>query len=244
MSIYSLKSIMTPESAEQVADFMVNHLLENCDSKSDAQVFDYDYQISQGKMLDSGDANTTYRFDTPEECTLRRIIEIMGAMEELPQDELDHETEWKEMVIRRINEYHIDKIKETVRSKIFKNIQTELVRMTPFELQEIEINPKPDHDFLIVVQRMMKQDQAMQTQDRPAGQKPVNQELLEIHVDTGLPLDEIIARKKDEGDQRYASVVGAYKRKYLYDVEMLFFVDYSLTPQEEFLAMMKAKTGQ
>lgn len=235
--------IFTQGNAEVVASCLVEHLCKNAGPTT----VDYDYQISAGKMVDEGgDSNTTYKFDAEKGSLLREIIDTLYPEEADDRSEEDYaeETKWLNSIIEIINTKYIDLIRDAIRSKVFKNVQPELVPMNPFVLNNLEFSSVPEADFLIVVQRAVPKDQIGMAQSNQAGSIPINQELFNLHIQTGLSFDEIIAQKKAEGDPRYTTVCGATKRKYLYNVEMLFYVDYSLTPQEEFIRLLKLKEAQ
>ena len=229
--------LFTEINAKTLAEYLVDHFCKNAAPST----VDYDYQISGGKMLDEGDdANTTYKFDAESGTFLKEVIDAISS-DDRSEEDYNNETKWLQTIVDIINQNYIDQIRNALRSKVFKNVQPELVPMSPFILKDLEFNPITETDFLVVVQRMIPKDQLEKPQARLPGSVPVNQELFDIHIQTGLPLDEIVARKKAEGDPRYTSVHGAQKKKYIYNVEMLFYVDYSLTPQEEFIRLMKTK---
>lgn len=236
----SLQDLMTENTAKEIAQYIAEHFMLHASTES----VDYEYDIHQGKMIDTGDYNTTYKFDVDAETLLGKIINNMKSQDDISQEYINQENKWRQAIIDNINQNHIHTFRETLRSRILKNIQPELVKLEKFEIREIDINPRPDVDFLIVVQRMRPSNENLSPPATESPSQTVSQELLDIHVSTGKSFEEIIAEKKNQKDSRYANVYGAYKRKYIYDIELSIFVDYSLTPQDEFVKLLKEKQSQ
>lgn len=175
-----------------------------------------DFKMSKGKMSSVGDSNTWIKFDVKESPLLNSMLKKMVESNEPSKDDIEAFDSWRKEVAKHISDNYHDEIKEAVCDAMFSGNKE-----IPFKIisADFELTDLPANDKVLVVRKAS-----------PPGvvTPPVSSEIMKEHEATGESFEEIINRKRMEGDPKYRWVVGAYATKSFFEANLSLAVDYSL----------------
>ena len=127
---------------------------------------------------------------------------------------------------------YLDDFRKVIRAKVLNGSEEAIFPLDNIEVVNIEIGEKPQHDYVIVVQKNSPKEM-VESGDSKKDEETVAQDLMKTHSETGRDLNDIISQRKEEEDKRYDYVSGAYKKQYWFDCHLELCVDYSLGEMPE-----------
>ena len=89
---------------------------------------------------------------------------------------------------------------------------------------DVDVSDLPEEDCVLTVKK-----------SAPPGEEthPVSEDIFAEKARTGETANEVVARRKEEGDHRYRWVTGVESRKHFFEVSISLSIDYSFRPMEE-----------
>jgi len=212
-----LLQALSQKNVEKIALEILNRI---CEGNTDDNCLDYDFELNQGNMK-SDNVNTNFKFDIRKKSILDKVQQILYTEENITEENTQHIIDFLKNIKDVLNKKYKSKLSEAIRQTILGGADKKAFPLDDIEVVNIEIGSKPEVDYVLVIQKMTPK----------YGQTPrVNENLIQEHEKTGKPLEEIIQEKKEQGDERYKYVTGAYKRKWFFDCQVDIFVNYSLSP--------------
>lgn len=175
-----------------------------------------DFKMSKGKMSSVGESNTWIKFDVKESPVLNKTLKRLVESDEPSKEDMEAFETWRKEVAKHMSEQVCSEIKEVVCDAMFSGNKE-----MPFKIisADFELTDLPANDKVLVVRKAS-----------PPGvvTPPVSGEIMKEHEDSGESFENIINRKKMEGDPKYRWVVGAYATKSFFEANLSLAVDYSL----------------
>lgn len=180
-----------------------------------------DFKMNKGKMSGVGEFNTWIRFDLQNSPLLKKVLKRLVEANDPNEEEIKLFEEWRKSVSSNIIDKMQDQIKEIVCESTFSGNKD-----IPFKLMsaDFELTDLPDNDKVVVIRKAS-----------PPGivTPPVSSEIMRIFEETGESFENIVNRKKSEGDPRYRWIVGVDSRKSFFEATLSIAVDYSLQEDKE-----------
>jgi len=182
-----------------------------------------EFDVSGGVMVGYGKPNTWIRFDSPS-GVIRLVIEAMKSAEAVTPEDVEAFDHWRGEVGRMLVESHGDNLSEIIRQRVLGGAEAEVVPLDRMQVTDVDISDLPEDDCVLIVKKAA-----------PAGEEtsPVSEDIFSERARTGETADEVVARRKAEGDHRYRWVTGVESRKHFFEVSVSLSVDYSFRPMEE-----------
>lgn len=224
-----LKELLTKDNADKVAKHIVN-----CIRPSDGEHVDLDvaFQLDQGEFI-TENINTWIKFDLVQDLFSQELKDIQQAMysdtEGRPESELRAEVNlfdtWRQLVGTLLETKYKKQVTGKIRQHLLSNTEEYLMPMDEVKVQIIEISDygdSPIADKLMNIEKLV---------DPNAPENPgLSMEIYNLVDETGLMPDEIVKKKKEEGDPNYDNVVGVKLTKHFYEINVELYIDYSLNP--------------
>lgn len=182
-----------------------------------------EFDVSGGIMTGYGKPNTWIRFDSPH-GVMRRVIDAMSSADSVSHDDISAFDGWRTEVGAILMSRHRQNLSELMRGRILGGAPQEVVPLDRMEVVDLDISDLPDDDCVLVVKKAA-----------PPGEEthPVSEDIFSEKARTGESADEVVARRKAEGDHRYRWVSGVESRKHFFEVVLSLSVDYSFRPLED-----------
>lgn len=182
-----------------------------------------EFDVSGGVMSGYGKPNTWVRFDTPP-GVLRTVVEAMKSADSVSPDDISAFDRWRADVGDSLMTSHRQNLAHLLRGRILGGAQEDVVPIDRMEVVDLDISDLPDDDCVLVVKK-----------SAPPGEEthPVSEDIFSEKARTGEAAEEVVARRKAEGDHRYRWVTGVESRKHFFEVSLSLSVDYSFRPLEE-----------
>lgn len=182
-----------------------------------------EFDVSGGVMVGYGKPNTWIRFDSPP-GVIRLVIEAMKSAEAVTPEDMEAFDRWRGEVGRTLVESHGDNLSEIIRQRVLGGADAGTVPLDRMQVTDVDISDLPEDDCVLIVKKAA-----------PAGEEthPVSEDIFSERARTGETADEVVARRKAEGDHRYRWVTGVESRKHFFEVSVSLSVDYSFRPMEE-----------
>lgn len=222
----SIKSNLTDATALEVARYVVSKL----DREADNETLEYDFHIMveqsefTGMKVDAAyqEKNTWFKFDLDKNLTISNVKKAMFE-DECNLTELEFIDDFMRKVCEIIEKDHAVLVETILKRVMFKNqpIDIKLERCTGLEIIDFS-KIRPEENLALVVNKNVPQS----VLNDGGGGGQVTAELFDIHFKTGEGFNEIIARKKREGDPNYQYVVDAETKKMLWEAQLDMFVNY------------------
>lgn len=226
-----LKKILKEDKAERIATYIIDRI----DNNKNVDI-DYDWNLSKGKML-SGEINTTFKMDCEENTELEEVRNAFNLIDDVDEEDEDVINDFFSFIKDFIEKKNFYKIREVIRKRVVGGAKKEIFPLDEVQVVNIEIGGKPEVDYVIVVNKAVPRNEiGVENGYSDEGKKKesVSQELMRICSETGEEdPNQIISRKKEEGDPKYKYVSDAYKKQYLFDCHIELYVDYSLGKMPE-----------
>lgn len=217
------KKLFTAENAKLVAEEVLD-AFEDVNDEAGKKVVDYDFRWSQGQFI-SPEVNTTFKFDTEKGTLLNKMMILLCDPDSEPTVEnIETFDDFRNKVKYYLENDYKDLFLGKIRDQVLK-LPANVVPLENMQVKEFEITDTPDVDYTLVVEKNASQSFTPGL---------FAKEITEIAMDTGEEPMEIVNRKREENggmdnpDNMWAYIENAYKRKYLYEVQLDLFVDYSL----------------
>lgn len=208
-------SLLTDEKAEDLAQYVFEILGKTGEEPNPVKLLDYDFHVNRGVMIgaDEKKANTSFSFDFPPDHFGKRIIEFLG------NEAVDAD------LTRDLFLGFLDKVGEAIQNRTgFLERLTNVVLgggppVMGFEVKRVTLTDLPTIDWTVTVHK---------TVVKGSEPVPVAADIMQDFLETGDEPEEIVRRKKESGDVRYANVNGVDKKKCFYECDIVFWVDYSV----------------
>lgn len=214
-------SLINHEKAEELAKYIVD-IFGTKENEIDLEKnIDVNFHLKAGQMEKDGNQNTNtwFKFDTQEGTLCRKILDFL-CDEELDAEEVREQFEtFRNSVESIIESKYSNVLREKIRKYVFPSSPEILFPLKEIKVNFLEISEKPPIDFTIAIQKCS-----------PPGEQTsqVSQDLLNTYLETREDLNDIVARKKAEGNENYKYVVGVKKTKAFYEVNLDLYVDFSV----------------
>lgn len=225
-----LKELLTKDNADKVAKHIVN-----CIRSSDGEHVDLDceFQMLEGEFI-TDDVNTWIKFDLHNDLFLQELKDIQTAMysdtKGRPDSELRAKANlfdtWIKLVSSLLETKYKKQVTGKIRQHLLPNTDEHLMPMDKIKIQIIEISEFGDSP---IADKLMNIEKLVNPKDPES--PSLASEIYALVDETGMMPDEIIEKKKAEGDPNYENVVGVQLNKHFYEVNIELFVDYSLNPE-------------
>ena len=200
---------------------------------------DYSFTISResGKMSNNS-ANTFFVFDTKENTYLDKFKkalfdEDLKDIEENSEEEKELMTDIREYMVKigkAITEEHGEKMKETVRRVILGN----KVDKTVAPINDIEIISIDVADYTSIPESFKYLLRIGKKPDTECDTDEIIKFIQNREEETGMKIEDIFNLEKQAGNPLFDNIIGITKgRKYLSEISLCMFVDYSLTIEEK-----------
>lgn len=205
------------------ADAAIEILSAAADENIRPQTVVAEFDVSGGVMSGYGKPNTWIRFDSPP-GTIRRVIDSMRAADSVHADDVSAFDRWRKEVGQALMSDHRSNLAELLRGRILGGAPADVVPLENMEIVDLDISDLPEDDCVLVVKK-----------SAPPGEEthPVSEDIFSEKARTGETAEDVVARRKSEGDHRYRWVTGVESRKHFFEVVLALSVDYSLRPLED-----------
>lgn len=182
-----------------------------------------EFDVSEGVMQGKGKGNTWIRFDAPSGC-IRKVIDAMESAAEVTSEDVEAFDRWRGEVSRMLEQDHLVRLGDLLRMRILGGAPQEAFPLRDISVIDLDISDLPDNDCVLVVKK-----QAPRGESSP----PVSEDIFSEVAKTGETPDQVVQRRRSEGDSRYRWVVGVEARKHFFEVTVTISADYSPEPLEE-----------
>lgn len=182
-----------------------------------------EFDVSGGVMEGYGKPNTWIRFDAPA-GPLRAVIDSMKSAEEVTPDDIEAFDQWRADVGSSLVTLFSENLSDIIRRRIFGGAGADAIPISRMEVKDVDISDLPEDDCVLIVKKAAPRDEET---------SPVSEDIFSEKGRTGETAEEVVARRKSEGDHRYRWVEGVESRKHFFEVSVALSVDYSLRPLED-----------
>lgn len=213
-------NLLTPENSSIIANHVADIMGPKGTEPNPIKDLDAKFDLVQGKMLKTDDVNTWFKFD----AQLPLIRDIIDNGLSNPKVEANDE------LIKKYDAFLKQtglifrtpalqkKIGDALRKNLLGDAPEFVFPLTNIQVNYFEIGDLPPIDYTLKIKKEGPSH-------LPA--VSVNQDLFEEFLRSGKRANEVIAERKAAGDERYKYVVEATEKKYLYEVNLELYVDYS-----------------
>ena len=215
-------------------NILTEELIETYIKNLEQDNIDYDFVVNKetGVMKKESDANTYFFFDTKVDTYLDKFKkalfdEDLESLEKGSDEEKEIMEDVREFLLKickRITEDHYEEMKKIIRKIVFNNkAAEEAIPLNEIDVITIDIMdcssiPEPYKYTL----KIGKEKESQINTDKVITFVHKRQE------DTGMDIDTILSIEKKAGNPVFESVVNLEAgRKYLHDISMYLFIDYS-----------------
>jgi len=240
------KKIYTYLKDEEVISALADDIIDAFNTRMTKDTVDYSFDIAKGTgKIKVVEPNTFFNFDSIEGTVLDEFKKALfnDDLEGLTQDQENLLVEDVSEYLKEVATCIMKKYESDVRDNIRKNIMPdskpedfpfERIFITSIDVADWSSIPEPQKYLL----RIGKQPGAFINTDVVINYIQGRQE------DTGLSISEIFQEEKESNNPLFEEIVDIEQGdKYLYDINVTMFVDYSLAEKSmEQLTEIKEKT--
>jgi len=219
-------NLFSKANAKKAAEDIIDNFRDVNDEEN-SKVVEYDFKWNHGTLI-SDDVNTWFKFDTEKGTLLHKMMELLCDPEVEPTEaNIQLFDEFRDHLKKYLEKDYKDLFLSKLRDQVLK-LPANVVPLKSMEIKEIEITDKPDVDYTLVVEKNASESFNPGT---------FSYDILQEMQKTGEEPQEVVDRKvKENGgmenrDNMWAYIERAYKRKYLYEVQIDLYVDYSLAKE-------------
>lgn len=220
----SIEMLFNKETAEEIAKNIVNNFGETNENRS----LDCDFHLRQG-VFESGDVNTWFKMDV---LNNKKFKDIVSYLNDIQDDQIKEFSvlfkKWKNLIALLLESKYSNKIIDSIRNDLLGGIDKRIMPIKKVVVKEIEIGEKPEHDYLLSIQKLV--DPSTISEGDGVSLSKI---AFDISDETGEDPVDVIYRLKEEGDERFKCVAEVKKTKHFYDIEIDFWIDYSLVDKEK-----------
>lgn len=217
------KDLFNDKNAKLAAESIVDSF-DNVNDEAGNKVLDYDFQWSHGEFI-SEDVNTFFKFDTEQGSLLNEmLLALCDPNVEPTEDHIEIFDKFRDRVKYYLENDYKSIFLKKIRDQVL-NLPANVVPLQDMKVVEFELADKPENDSIVVVEKNASMN------FNPGS---FSRQILEEMEKTGETPMAVVNRKiKENGgennpDNMWAYINNAYKRKYLYEVQLDLYVDYSL----------------
>lgn len=242
------KEIFVLMEDEALVEKMASEITNAFVEKADGDNVDYSFTIGRrdGKITDEERANTYFYFDTDDYPNLDKFKKAFfaedletieeGSIEE--QELMEAARDFIIKVCQKVTEDHFEELKETVRRVVLGNkvgedqVPLNTIDVISFDLADYSSVPESGK-YLLKIGKVP--DTAVDTEK-------VLRFVQDRQEETGETLQEIVDLERQAGNTLFNNVIAIQRgRKFLHDISIYLFVDYSLA--EEVQSVTDIKEG-
>jgi len=181
-----------------------------------------EFDVSNGMMKSKGKANTWIRFDC-KPGVIKNLIQIMSETSYVCDDDVQAMDRWRDEVSKILETDMLHKIREAIRERILGGATPEAIPLHDIQITDLDISDLPEDDCVLVIKKSAPQGEETQ---------PVSEDIFGEKGRTGETIQQVVDRRKREGDPRYKWVVDVEQRKHFFEVTVSISADYSLSSLE------------
>jgi len=223
---------------DQSLDRLTGEIMDAIREQPEGSRWDSEFGISKGKMQSSG-TNTWFMFDVEDQSYLREFIAALYGRE-MEEDENQKISEF----VNRLSYNIIDDIvmlREQIRQSVMPDSDVKI-----FPLDKIVIDVIDIVDFSSVPEDGKYLTRWRKIPGFSVDMPRVMEFVADVQeTDHDLTVQDIVEREQLKGNQLFDGVISADRgTKYLYDVTLSFFVDYSPASPEEILAAIEGEKNK
>lgn len=225
------KKIYTYLKDEDEIACLATDIIKAFETKMTKETIDYSFDIAKGTgLIKTVESNTFFNFDTEDSTSLGKFKKALfdEDLEGLTKDQENLLIEDVSEYLKEVSSYIMEKHKTDVRDAIRKNIMPnstiedfpfEKIFITSIDIADWSSIPEPQKHLLKI------------------GKKPgafINTDVIINYVqnrqeETGLSVSEICHAEKEANNPLFSEITDIEQGdKYLYDINVVMFVDYSL----------------
>jgi len=229
MSERDVLEFLNPETSSKIAREFVDHLLRFVSNPDEAGSVDFDYDISGGKIK-SRDTNTWISFNLDPDTEALAFIKAMYARE-LEGDEHQKIEAFINAIAQGIPVVYEEEVRKAVRAACLAGSDPKAIPLETIKITFIEMVDYSAFD----------DDALMKIHKEPGASTDianVMKYLTNQAEEEGLSKFVIAEREIENGNELFSGITSiAPAEKYLWDVSMSMFVDYSLS--DDFMEQVK-----
>lgn len=216
----TFQEVLSKYSPEHVAEEIVKAAADTS-LQPDSLIAEFD--VSAGVMKGKGRPNTWIRFDSSG-GPIRHVVDAMKSAEDVTDEDIVIFDEWRDEISNNLISNYRDEISNIVRDRILKGAPTEAIPMDQIYFLDIDISDLPENDCVLVIKK-----------NTPHGESPtpVSEDIFSEMAKTGESPQQVVDRRKKEGDERYRWVSGVEARKHFFEATVSISIDYSFSSVEE-----------
>ena len=211
-----LVELLTEENAEVIADYIIGKM----EKESNPDTLEFEFTVKsqeKGGGIEFEDKNVWFKFDIDNGTKLDEIRRELFAEEPSEADMLA-EDDFKILIGQKFIEKHKFRLSSILRKHMFQGKIVPIRPQSVYNIDMLDFSSMGDfHNYQLIVHK-----KAASGTNPPA----VAAELMAIHDATHKPFDEILAEKHAAKDPKYANVEKAEKKKYLWECQIDFVVDF------------------
>lgn len=181
-----------------------------------------EFDVSGGVMKAKGKANTWIRFDC-NPGVIKNLIQIMSEVGEVCDDDVQAMDRWRGEVSKILETDMLHRIREAIRERILGGAPPEVIPLHDIQITDVDISDLPEDDCVLVIKKSTPQGEET---------SPVAEDIFGEKGRTGETIQQVVDRRKREGDPRYKWVVDVEQRKHFFEVTVSISADYSLSSPE------------
>jgi hypothetical protein len=219
-----------------------DEIAEMFETESNAQNIDYNFDIEKGTgRVKSRESNTLFYFDAKEGTNLNEFKKALFD-EDLSYIEQNSEDEKELMrkvryflkeVSDQLNYNHVVNIRNKIRDIVLPSSKEEDIPLSEITIISIDVA-----DFSSVPESSKYTLRIGKVPDTTIDTAAVTMAIQDIQEETGKTFEEILQTEKENNPLFKNVMVIERGKKYLYDINITLFVDYSLSslpPESEVL---------
>lgn len=168
-------------------------------------------------MKAKGKTNTWIRFDC-NPGVIKNLIQIMSEIGEVCEDDVQAMDRWRGEVSKIMETDMLHMLREAIRVRILGGVPSEVIPLQDIQVTDVDISDLPEDDCVLVVKKAA-----------PKGEEtsPVAEDIFREKGRTGETIQQVVDRRKSEGDPRYRWVVDVEQSKHFFEVTVSISADYS-----------------
>tara|TARA_Y100000310_G_C20701199_1_gene830040 strand:- start:6125 stop:6823 length:699 start_codon:yes stop_codon:yes gene_type:complete len=210
---------------------LAKELAEAFIEKGNSNTIEYNFDLSAGRVK-SKEQNTFFSFDTQTGTLIQKFKEVqfdedLKDISKKDEQQLQKDIfEFSQLVCKEISEAYSIELKKKIRETVLSHADETIYPLETVQAQDIEImdyssSPEPSKYLLKI-----KKNQGV-----PLSTDKITIFVHERQEETGQTVEEVFEEQKNI-NPLFENVEGLERgNKFLYDVTLTFFVDYSLNQE-------------
>ena len=225
--------LMTKENCNKITQEIITTFINEADQHN----VDYEWTIKEGTgKVSSRNSNTFFYFDAKENTALNNFKKALfnedlaeieeGSKEE--QELMNDVNIFLQKICKNITEFHFEDLREIIRKVVLGNksdlnaIPLDNIQILSIDIADYDSIPEPSKYLLKIGKKT----------DTDINTGKITQFVQEKQEETGEDVNTIVEIEKKAGNLLFKDVLTIEKgRKYLNEISLYMFVDYSLAEE-------------